>query len=83
MNQTARTPKQIGAIVQRQRRLKNLNQSALAGLAGSRQETISKFESGNPATRLDTLFDLLAALDLELAVMPRGKGSSKEIEDIF
>ncbi len=83
MNQIARSPQQIGAIVQRQRRLLKLNQSALAGLAGSRQETISKIESGNPATRLDTLFDLLAALDLELAVLPRGKGSSKDIEDIF
>jgi HTH-type transcriptional regulator/antitoxin HipB len=83
MNHIARTPKQIGAIVQRQRRLRNLNQSVLASLAGSRQETISKFEGGNPATRLDTLFDLLAALDLELAIIPRGKGSSKEIEEIF
>jgi HTH-type transcriptional regulator/antitoxin HipB len=83
MSQIARSPQQIGAIIQRQRRLKKLNQSAVAGLAGSRQETISKIESGNPATRLDTLFDLLAALDLELAVLPRSKGSSKDIEDIF
>lgn len=83
MQSTARTPKQVGAILQRQRRLKKLSQTVLADLAGIGQKTISKIESGNPATKIDTLFDVLAALDLEMVIAPRGKGSSKEIEDIF
>lgn len=83
MNQIARTPKQIGAIIQRQRRLKKLTQSALARLCGLRQEKISTIEAGHPGTRVETICDLLAALDLEVTIAPRSKGSSKEIEDIF
>jgi len=83
MRSIARTPKQIGAILQRQRRLKQLSQTELAELTGIGQKTISKTETGNPATKVDTLFDLFAALDLEIVITPRGKGSPKDIEDIF
>ena len=83
MNQIARTPKQIGAIIQRQRRLRNLTQSALAQLCGLRQEKISTIEAGHPGTRIETICALLAALDLELTVAARSKGSPRDIEDIF
>jgi HTH-type transcriptional regulator/antitoxin HipB len=83
MNQLARTPSQLGAILKRARRRQNKTQTTLAELAGLWQETVSKVESGSPTTRLDTLFDLLAALDLEITVRPRSRATPQDIEDIF
>jgi len=81
--QRARTPKQIGALLHRQRNLAELSQRELGNNAGLRQATISKIESGSPTTRIQTICSVLAALDLELQVVPRRKGSANNIEDIF
>ncbi|MEE9321515.1 MAG: helix-turn-helix domain-containing protein [Granulosicoccus sp.] len=81
--QRARTPKQIGSILYRQRDLAELSQHELGNKAGLRQATVSKIESGSPTTRIQTICALLAALDLELQIVPRRKGSADNIEDIF
>lgn len=83
MTDLARTPKQIGSIIQRARKTRGWTQSALAELAGLRQGTISIVESGSNTVKLNTLLAILAALDLELLIDPRRKGSAEEIEDIF
>lgn len=83
MDTIARTPKQIGAAVRRYRRLRRLSQDALGQKVHARQATISKLEAGEPGTRLSTLMDALAALDLELVIRSRSKTSVAEIEDIF
>lgn len=83
MAQLARTPRQLGAALRRYRTLAGLSQTQLGAKAGLRQATISQIESGHGATRIETLCSLLAALDLEMAVTPRSKSSSKDIEDIF
>jgi HTH-type transcriptional regulator/antitoxin HipB len=83
MTQLARTPKQLGVILRRQRRLANLTQSELGRRVGLRQATISEIESGHRATRIGTICDLLAALDLELTIAQRSKSSPDDIEDIF
>lgn len=83
MDQIARTPKQIGDLIQRQRRLMNMSQSEAADRAGLRQEMVSKIESGSPGTAIRSICDLLAALNLELSVAPRSKGSAKDIEALF
>jgi len=83
MDQIARTPQQIGAIVRRQRKKLGLAQDDLGTRIHLRQATISKVESGEPATRLQTLLDTLSALDLEIVIRPRTRGSANEIEDLF
>lgn len=83
MDQIARTAKQIGEIVRRHRRRRGITQGALGSKTGLRQATVSKLEAGQPATRLRTLLDVLAALDLEIVIRPRTKASAKDIEDIF
>lgn len=83
MSEIARTPQQLGALIRRARRQKKLSQAELGDRAGLWQETISKIESGNAGTKLGSLCDLLAALDLELTISPRSKGSAKDIEDVF
>jgi HTH-type transcriptional regulator / antitoxin HipB len=83
MDQIARTTSQIAAIVLRERRRRGLSQDELGARIRLRQATISKLEASNPATRLSTLLDVLAALDLEIVVRPRTKASCDEIEQIF
>ncbi len=83
MPHTARSPAQIGALVHRERRVRGLTQAQLGARIGKRQATISRLENGEPATRLSTLFDVLSAMNLELALRDRGKSSETAIEDIF
>ena len=83
MTDLARTPKQIGNLVRRTRKKRGLSQTQLGDRAGLRQETISLIETGNPAARLETILVVLAALDLELRMVPRSKGSGDDIENIF
>lgn len=78
MMQMARSAKQFGAVIQQQRTQKGLSQLALANLVGTGQKTISKIENGNPATKIETIFSLIAALDLELEIKPRSKSGSPE-----
>jgi len=83
MDQITRTPKQLGTILRRRRKELGLSQDALASRIHLRQATISALENSATDTRLGTLFDALAALDIELVVRPRTKGSAKEIEELF
>jgi HTH-type transcriptional regulator/antitoxin HipB len=83
MNQIARTPKQLGAIIQRRRRAKGISQTEAAERAGLRQEMVSKIEGGSPGTQIRSVCDLMAALDLELTVAARSQGSELDIEDMF
>lgn len=83
MNQSARTAKQIGAIIRRARRNAGLTQADLGKKIGLRQATISKLEKGEPATQLSTLLDALTALGLEIIIDKRGKVSHQRLEDLF
>ena len=83
MDQLARTPKDIGHATREARKGQNLTQKDLAMKSGLWQETVSKIENGVSSTKLETLFDLLAALDLEIQIKPRSKGSINDLGDIF
>lgn len=83
MNQMARSPNQLGVAIQQQRLVHNMSQSELARLAGTSQKTISKIENGNPATKVETIFAVMAALDMQMTLAPRSKNTSKNIGDIF
>jgi HTH-type transcriptional regulator/antitoxin HipB len=81
--QIARNEKQLGAILRRIRRQAGLTQGALGDRTHLRQGTISRLEAGEPAVQLKTLLAALSALDLELVVRARSKGSTADIEDLF
>jgi HTH-type transcriptional regulator/antitoxin HipB len=83
MNQSARTAKQIGAIIRRARRNAGLTQTDLGKRIGLRQATISRLEKGEEETRLSTLLDALSALALEIVIGKRGKASTRNLEDMF
>lgn len=82
MSDLARSPQHVGQLIRKRRRTLKLTQAELAKKVGSYQKTISKLESGEPGIKLQTLFDVLAALDLEI-VMQRRSGSRVRIEDLF
>lgn len=82
MDQTTRTPEQLGAALRRYRKKRALTQSDLGALINKRQATISSLESGEGGT-LKTLLAVLSALDLELVVRPRGKNDATALGDIF
>ena len=83
MDQLARTARQFSAVLRRARKRRGLSQVQLGEQIHRRQATISKLEAGEPATQLQTLLDVLAALDLELVIRPRTKASPSEIEEAF
>jgi HTH-type transcriptional regulator/antitoxin HipB len=82
METIARTPLQLGSLIRGRRRKLGLSQEQLAAKVGIRQRTVSDIET-SAAVRLETMLRVLAALDLELVVRGRTKGSAKDIEAIF
>jgi HTH-type transcriptional regulator/antitoxin HipB len=83
MSLVARSPKQLGTIIQRTRKQRGLSQTEVANLVGLRQEKVSKVESGQEGAKLSTIFALLAALDLEISIDPRAGKPARGIGDIF
>lgn len=81
MRQSARTAKQLGAVVRRERRRQGYSQAKLGEKIGLRQATVSKLEAGKQATQLQTLLDALTALNLEITVRERSK--STDLEQLF
>jgi HTH-type transcriptional regulator/antitoxin HipB len=83
MTELARTPKQIGTIIQRTRKKRGWTQMQLAEKAGLRQASISLIETGDKPAKLDSILAVLAALDLEFRIGERSKGHGQDIEDLF
>lgn len=83
MTRIARTGKDIGTILRNARKDRGLTQAQLADQAGVWQRTVSNIETNAGDAKLGTVFDLLAALDLEIQVVPRSKVSRTDLEDIF
>lgn len=82
LGKIARTPVQFGNHIRERRRELGLTQEKLAAKIGLRQRTVSDIER-SAAARLDTVLRALAALDLELVIRPRTKGSPQDIERLF
>ena len=83
MANLARNTKQIGALIRRKRKKRNMTQTDLGVITGLRQETISLIENGSPSTRIETLLSVIGALDLEIRIDERSKTQSSDIEGIF
>lgn len=82
MSQVVRSARQFGVQVRNARIDRTLSQQALADLVGTGQKTISRIENGHEGAKLETIFSLLAALELELQLAPRSRGG-EAIADIF
>lgn len=67
------TPTDLAQFYRDQRKKQGLTQVAVADEVSVRQDTVSNFELKPENVRLDTLFRLLSALDMELHVVPKGQ----------
>jgi HTH-type transcriptional regulator/antitoxin HipB len=67
-----KTPKQLGSILQGFRKDKLLTQAQVGERIGLLQKEVSKLELDSTNASLNRIFKLLAALELELVVRPRG-----------
>jgi HTH-type transcriptional regulator/antitoxin HipB len=82
METIARTPLQLGSCIRERRHQLGFTQQQLAEKIGVQQRTISLLET-SAAVRVATVLRVLAALDLEVVLRPRTKGSAKQFEAIF
>jgi len=70
------TPTDLANFYRDQRKLHRISQTTIAQEISLRQDTVSKFELKPDNVRLDTLFRLLSALNLELHLVPKGQSGS-------
>jgi len=77
------SPENLGQALRSERKHKGLSQKAVGALSRYGAAHHSKIEKGNPGTELNTLFRLLAALDLELSIQPRQKPSIESKGDLW
>ena len=68
-----KTPQQLGAVLAGCRKQLHLTQQAAGEKVGLAQSVVSSLEKSPERAGLARIFKLLAALDLELVVRPRGK----------
>lgn len=71
-----RLRQELGEALRARRRSLGLTQGDLARKAGVRQPLISDIECGATNTRVDTILDLCAFLDLDWILAEREKGGS-------
>lgn len=62
---------QLSSYLKDIRQTRKLSQEKVACKVGIRQDTVSSFERNADATKLETLFKILSALELELVIQPR------------
>jgi len=73
MGNIIRSNLDLGAAIRRGRRRLNLRQVDVAQKASVRQALVSDLENGATTAKLDTVMRVLAALDLDLSIIPRRK----------
>ncbi len=72
-----KTPVQLGSVLQGYRRERGLTQKEVGAKVGMAKKAVSKIELAPGRTGLSLIFKLLAALDLELVVRPRGASAGR------
>lgn len=66
------SPTSLAYAIKDHRKINKLTQTKTAELIGIKQTTVSDFENRPESTKLETLFKILSALDLELHVVKKG-----------
>lgn len=75
------SPKILGQILKSARNKKGLTQDQTGNFVGITQAMVSRIERGESNARIDTLFRLLSALEMELAVNFRQKTADQDEGD--
>jgi len=64
-------PKELALLAINQRKKLKLSQTDVGSLVGLNQKTISGFENNPENTKLETLFRILSALNLDIKILPK------------
>ena len=80
MTVTIRNSRELGEAIRAERLNRKLRQADLASMASVRQALISNLENGANSARADTFLKVLAALDMDLALVPRRKAEFNPTE---
>lgn len=78
MEELVVSPETLGRALKRQRKGKRLTQTKAGETFRIDQRTVSNIENGTPGTHLETIFRLLAALDLEMVIRSKDALKSKD-----
>ena len=73
MGKIIRNNKDLGEGIRRARKNMDLRQVDVAQKASVRQALVSDLENGATTAKLDTVIRVLAALDMDLSIVPRRK----------
>jgi len=71
MTKAVRNNKELGEAIRAARVGRKMRQVDVARKASLRQALISEMENGATSARVDTVFKVLAALELDLAIIAR------------
>jgi HTH-type transcriptional regulator/antitoxin HipB len=71
MKRIMRNKNDLGEAIRRTRRSMGLRQIDVAQKASVRQALVSDIENGATTAKLDTVIRVLAALDMDLSIVPR------------
>ncbi len=83
MPTTIRSSKDLGHALRRTRLKASMTQSDVAKRNGTKQNAISRIESGDMGRTVNLIFKVLGLLDLEIVIRPRSKSSADDIENLF
>lgn len=72
--------KDLALYLNDKRKQLKMSQSEVADLVGLKQDTISKFENNPDNSRIDTLFRILSALNLNMSLVAKEQNTHEEIE---
>lgn len=72
------SPADIALHYRSLRKSHKLSQAAIAEKIGVRQDTVSSFENQPDNTRIETVFRLIAALDMEIHILPKGQNPENQ-----
>jgi HTH-type transcriptional regulator/antitoxin HipB len=81
MEQLVYSPQSLGKAIQRQRKLMRLNQIDAGLPFNIAQSIVSSIENGVPGVQIDTIFRVLAALDLEMVIRSKEETKNLKSED--
>ncbi len=72
--------KDLALYLNDKRKQLKMSQSEVADLVGLKQDTISKFENSPDNSRINTLFRILSALNLNISLVEKDQKTREKIE---
>lgn len=74
------SPQELALFVSNQRKKLKLSQATVGNLVGLKQVTISAFENRPESTKLETLFHILSAVNLDVKISPKDEPNIDETQ---